>query len=303
MFTEGLIVPGIHTGLPAPMERPITSIVTHGFSAEPRCFADTAPIALPPDAPASRLAWVAGGGGIGDYAIAIHSDRMSDSRLRVLEILRAAIFSSRLGIYPTGLSPLASRVFGGLLAALAPHVPEPGRLFAVLPRLERELTAFAWVDSVARLETPSPTKSQIAASLLPGTAFGVSVSPDQEIVRLSSDRRLPELPELDGDREVVVANRTANPSWVAESVEPAFGGLEVRDEEEPEGDPSKWWGTRQVVEVVAYPTDVRALADRLSRGLRASPCRWCGEPMAAKLCPFCRQRRVRRRRPAPAVAA
>lgn len=286
------------------MERPITSIVTYGFSAEPGSLGPTAPIALPEDAPASRLAWLAGGRvGVSEYAIAIHSHNMADSRLRLLEMLRATIFFSRLGIYATGLSPLAARVFGGLVAALAPHVPEAGRLFAVMPRLESELAAFAWVDSVARLRSPSPSKAQAAASLLPGTSFGVSISPEQRILRLSSEHRFPEPPELEGDWEVVVAGRSANSSWVTDSVEPAFGGLDVRDEGEPEGDPSEWWGTRQVVEVVAYPTDVRALADRLLRGLRAAPCRWCGEPMAGKLCPFCRQRRARRGHPTPAVAA
>lgn len=304
MVTGERTFPGIHTSPRCPWRGPITTIVTHGFSAEPRSFGPTPPVALPGEAPASRLAWLARGGvEAGAYAIAIHSDRMPDAQLRVLEMLRTTVFSSRLGIYATSLSPLASRVLGGLVAAIAPHVPESGRLFAVLPRLESELAVFAWVDSVARLTSPSPTKAQTAASLLPGVSFGVSISPRREVVRLSSERRFPEPPDLEGDWEVVVAGRTANPSWIAESVEPAFGGVDVRDEEEPEGDPSGWWGTRQAVEVVAYPTDAGALAERLSRGLRASPCRWCGEPVAGKLCPFCRQRRMRRRHPTTAVAA
>ena len=63
-----------------------------------------------------------------------------------------------------------------------------------------------------------------------------------------------------------------------------------------------WWGTGKLVESVAYPFDVQALAKELVDAADPWTCRWCRELIARSPCPLCghRGRPVRRRPPQPA---
>ncbi len=138
-----------------------------------------------------------------------------------------------------------------MLAALASELPAKlgaaGLAHAALPALEAQLYRFAWLGSVKGLDEPSPRLIEHAASWWSWTQFAVSSWPAPAVRRLT-----------DQDRGVPV----------------------------PEHGPT-WWRTDRLVEAVAYPSDVAALAGRLAAGLEARRCRWCVEPIAAAPCPFC----------------
>jgi hypothetical protein len=230
-------------------------------------------------------------------AIALYSDRSAPADVRHLEMLRSIAFGSRLAVVAVSAPPLAAGVLASLLSSLSEHIDAPGLLLAALPRLERELVSLAWVDRVTGLGHLGPGVVQRALSLVPGTSFGASLTPEPVVRRLTKQDLSVPVPAIEGPMRGLVAGRSANPSWVAEFVEPALAGVELEEVEPSEWVPD-WWGTSKVVEVVAHPTDIAELAARLTRGLRRSPCQWCAELIAADRCPFCRQRQSRSHPPA-----
>lgn len=269
-----------------------TSLFAFGIEADALVEDQDSLVRLPSSATLGHMAWLvrkaeagATNGGR-PHALALRPDRLSETSVRQLETLRSALFASRLAIHATPLPPLAAGILAGLAAGLLERL-EPGVLFAGLRRLERELTTVAWVDSVAGLAHPRPSGSQRAASHLPGSAFMVSVTPEPEVRRLSRRESSEMPPRPPTPARALVAGRSAASEWVGETVEPALSGATLEDVELPAASPA-WWGTRRVVEVVAYPTDLDALAARLSRG-RHESCQWCGAAIAARRCPFCGQ--------------
>jgi hypothetical protein len=269
-----------------------TSVFVFGIEANALVEGQESLVRLPSSATLAHMAWVArkaesdAGNGEAHLALALRPDRLPSGSVRQLDTLRSTLFSSRLAVHATPLPPLAAGVLAGLAAGLLERL-EPGVLFAGLPRLERELTALGWVDSVAGLDHPAPSGSQRVASRLPGSSFQVAVSPEPGVRRLSRPEPLEPPPASLVPARVLVAGRSTRPEWVREVVEPAFPEATIEDVELPET-AAEWWGTRRVVEVVAYPTDLDALASRLSRG-RSRTCHWCGAIVAGRRCPFCRQ--------------
>lgn len=279
---------------------------TFGLEAEPAAPGDEPVLAVPESGTAAHMAWLLGDLASsrleGERFVALRPERIADPALRRFELLRSTLFRSTLGVHATPLPPLAARVLAGLAAVLARKVAAPGLLMAALPRLERELTVLARLDRVTGLRHPAPSVSQHAASMLPGSAFGVVLGEEPVVKRLSGrDSTLP-VPRPSGPSRVLVAGRTHAPGWVEEFVASLFASNEVEDVEVPEEATEAWWGTKKVVELVAHPTDLSALAARVAGRRRGRPCEWCGATVAKSPCPFCRQ--VQLRRPsAPAEAA
>jgi hypothetical protein len=275
---------------------PTTSLLTVGFQAGDLASDSLLVTGLPESASPGRMAWLlnktGGRGGRSPHAIAVMSDRAPAETVRRVETLRAALPEARLAIHRTALPPLAAGALASVAASMADVLEAPGVLFAALGRIEKEIVTLAWTDRVAALRHVGTSMAQNAIAMVPGTSFGVSLTPEPVVRRLTRKDLAVPVPETRGPLEVVVAGRESNPEWVADFVEPAFVEHAVRDVELPEGSPA-WWGTRRVVEVVAYPTDARSLVGRVTRGLRRSSCGWCGEAIASAVCPFCRQPRKR----------
>ena len=96
------------------------------------------------------------------------------------------------------------------------------------------------------------------------------------------------LPAIGRPSRLAVSDHGGDTGWIA-SVNAALGGLEVRDVP-PTPNGAKWWGTRKLVESVAYPVDVEALGPELTAAAEPWTCRWCGEPIAGSPCPLCGHR-------------
>lgn len=252
--------------------------------------------ALPADGSPAHLAWLLGPrpgrDGAPGHCVAIRPRTVPEPSLRNLGVLGSTLLPARLAIRPTALPPAAMGVLARLANALVERLPSAGALVAALPRLERELVVLAWADTVAALHHPPPSVAQHALSLVPGSSFEVSFSPDPTVRRLTRREGNNGLQRTERRVEVLVVGRRANPDWVSRTVEAAFAGHPIIDVDPPEDE--SWWGTERVVEVVAYPTDLDALAERLNQRLALSECGWCGAVIASKSCPFCRQPRRRR---------
>ena len=223
-----------------------------------------------------------------------------DARER-LAMVRSMLDTHRLAIHATALPPLAATALASLASAAAPHVPSTGVLASLLPELEQRVYWFTWLGSVTGLSTPAPSFAQHVASLTPGSAFGVSSYPEPIVSRLHREGPTVPLPELRGPHRLVVAPAGGDPGWVLDGVNPALGGLEVRQvEATPRG--AEWWGTGKLVEAVAIPLDAERLARELTAGLDPWVCRWCRELVARSPCPLCghRGRPAHRRASAPA---
>lgn len=275
------------------------SLFTYGFEAATVVPGQTPVVSVPAGATTEHMAWlldrhVKNGWGKG-VTVVIHSDRAPAAAVRQLDIIRSTLFRSRLVSYATAASPVAARILAGLAAAVGPFMSAPGLRLAALPQIECELAVLACLDSVARLDRPPSSVAQTAASMLPGSAFGVVLGAEPAVKRLSTRSPGLPMPEVTSDAKVVVGGRANHPEWVGDFVEPAFDGHRVEDVEVSEAAVEAWWGTKRVAEVVAHPTDVTALAERVVGGFRGSKCDWCGERVAQSPCPFCGQVRLKTR--------
>jgi hypothetical protein len=225
---------------------------------------------------------LAGGGRtvaiVGDWLDAEQRDRVHSAR--------TLLDTDRVALVETDLPPLAAGVLTALADALAARSPQAGELVAALPALAGELTVVSWLASVSKLRRPAPSVAQHARSALPGSAFAVVVAPDEHVHTLGrNDSGIEIAPAGQPAQLVVASGEGGDTAWVLETLNPALGSLPVLEVAPSEAGPS-WWGTSKLVEAVAAPTDLPALAARLlPSGLAA--CRWCGEPLAASPCPFC----------------
>jgi hypothetical protein len=220
------------------------------------------------------------------HAIAVYPTWAPPSSLQRLATVRAATDIRRLAVYPTSLPPLAGAVLAELAAAVSTYVPSPGVLLSGLRLLEKELIVAAWLGSVARLREPQPTLAQHLASWWPRTAFAVALLPQPIIRRLTKkDRRLA-VPEPREPIRLAVSVHEGDPGWVREVLVPSLG-LPPVDQVAPTPEGPSWWGTRRLVEVVGHPTDISAMAGRISLGVEGSLCGWCDETIASNPCPFC----------------
>ncbi len=221
----------------------------------------------------------------GRHVVAIHPRWFaSASRLR-LEMADCLLGRPRLALYETSLPPLAGGVLAALASALSIRLGSPGLTHAALPDLEEQLHRFAWLGSVKGLEEPSPRLIQHATSWWPWTKFAVSSWPQPAVRRLTKQDRGVPLPELAGPHGLAFSIHEGDPAWVTATLAPALGLEPAEVAATPHG--PAWWGTDRLVEAVAYPTDMAALAARLGAALEARTCGWCGELVAAEPCPFC----------------
>ena len=237
----------------------------------------------------------------GGSVIAITPEWIGRDAIARVAMVRTMLDTHRLALYETALPPLAATVLASLASAAAPHAPSTGVLASLLPELEAELYVYTWLASVTGLATPAPSFGQHVASIMPGSAFGVTSWPEPAVHRLHGDGPGVPVPQLARPARLVLAPRAGRTDWLTDAVNPALGGLELRRVEPTPGGAS-WWGTSKLVEGVAYPIDVEALVGELVARLDPWTCRWCRELVARSPCPLCghRGRPARRRAPAPA---
>jgi hypothetical protein len=244
---------------------------------------------------------VRSGAEAGGHVLAIVPQWLDGGALLRLQMVESALDDETMTIHQTPLPPLAGAVLASLASALAPHLRSRGLLVSLLPEIEAELHVFTWLGSVSGLSTPVPTLGQHLASLSPGSAFGVSSYPEPTVHRLGRDVPGVPLPQIDRPARLAVSDHGGDASWIT-AVNAALGGLEVREVEPTPNGPS-WWGTGKLVESVAYPVDVEALAHELVTAADPWTCRWCRELIARSPCPVCGHRGRAPRRRAPALPA
>src|SRR4051812_6695118 len=241
---------------------------------------------------------VRSGSEAGGHVLAIVPQWLKGDGLLRLEMVESALDDETLTICETPLPPLAAAVLASLASAIASHLPSRGVLVSLLPDIESELHVFTWLGSVSGLSTPAPKLSQHLASLSPGSAFGVSSYPEPTVHRLGREAPGVPLPRIERPSRLAVSDHGGDASWIA-AVSQALGSLEVREVEPTPNGPS-WWGTGKLVESVAYPIDVAALANELVNAADPWTCRWCRELIARSPCPMCGHRGRPPRRPTAA---
>jgi hypothetical protein len=220
-----------------------------------------------------------------EAVVVIHPSWDAEPSLQRVETVRSAFAGNRLVTYGTALPPLAGAVLVALSSAVAPLTRSAGALLAGLPVLEAHLLVLAWLARVTRLHEPAPSLWQHALSLLPGTAFGVSSWPEPSVRRLTArDPSLP-LPRASGRYRVAAASRDGDMAWVRDTVVPALGAPSLIEVPPTAAGPD-WWGTRRLVEVVAYPLDLAPLLARIDAQPTRS-CTWCGTETPPGACAFC----------------
>ena len=222
-----------------------------------------------------------------DHVIAVYPEYAAEPLLARLETVRTALNTSKLAPYATKLPPLAGAGLTSLASAVAPYIKAPGVLFAALPNLEAELVVLAWLGSVSKLHNPSPSMGQHILSMWPTSAFAVSFWPEPTVKTLRKNDRALSLPTTFRPMMLATAPRDgADATWVEEVILPGLGmPPTVRFDPTPLG--PRWWGTPRLVEAVAYPVDVPVIARRITQSLSPFLCRWCGDAIASRHCPFC----------------
>jgi hypothetical protein len=238
----------------------------------------------------------------GGHVIAIAPEWVGSEAIERLRMARSMLDTHRVAVHETGLPPLAATVLASLVSAAGPFAPSAGVLASLLPELEAELHVVTWLGSVTGLSTPTPSFGQHLASLAPGSAFAVSSYPEPAVHRIGGGGDAVPLPRIERPSRLVVAARDGDVGWIANTVNPALGGLESRQIEPTPGG-QKWWGTGKLVEAVVFPIDVERLTGELSSALDPWVCRWCRELIARSPCPLCGHRgRPARRGARPASA-
>jgi len=235
--------------------------------------------------------------------IAIYPAWHRDPSLQRLQTVRSALDSTQVLFHGSWLPPLAGSVLCALAAAVAGRTTLPGLLMAALPLLERHLLPVAHLRSVGRLRHPTPTMGQHLASWWPPSSFAVSWWPQPGVRRLRArDRAIPLPPPVAWDHAALdtmalAGGQEDTRAWARTSVAAPLGIDDVR-EVAPAPLAGRYWGTSRywgvnfVLEAVAFPSDVDALAAAVLDGSRVHPCRWCGELVDATACPFCGMERV-----------
>jgi hypothetical protein len=217
--------------------------------------------------------------------VAIIPRLWSEQAIRRLQTVQLASGRPPVAYYVTDAPPLAGGVLAALAAMLATRFEQAGVLLAALPAVERELIWVTWLRSIRRLRQPAPSLRQRSASLVSRRGFVVSSWPEPGVHVVRDRRPTPPLPELLAQFQLAVAPNGGDPEW-ARAVSAELAGVPTRQYEAAPLGPS-WWGTEQLVETVAYPIDVEALAEHAGGPVVTAECRWCGERISSQACPFC----------------
>jgi len=221
------------------------------------------------------------------HVIAIYPDYAAEPLLARLETVRTALNTRKLAPYATALPPLAGAALTSLASAVTPYIKAPGVLFAALPNLQAELVVLAWLGSVSKLNNPSPSMGQHLLSMWPTSEFAVKFWPEPTVKTLRKKDKALSLPTTFRPMMLATAAREgADATWVDEVVLPGLGmPPTLRFDPTPLG--PRWWGTARLLEAVAYPVDVPVIARRITQSLSPFLCRWCGDAIATRHCPFC----------------
>jgi hypothetical protein len=253
------------------------------FSGQPPAV----PIPGPPGREDLRDLFDAIGGPIrgGASEIVIVGDWLPPETLERVRTIRSLLQTDRVAIHITDLPPLATSVLAALTAALAPLAVSAGALAGAIDQIADELLVLAWAGSVAGLRHPGVSLLDHARSALPWSSFAVGVQPESFVQPTSVGAELPLAPPERPIELLVAPDEDADLDWIVDVVAPALGGVGIR-QIPPTLHGAEWWGTTRLAEMVGVPTSIDALA-AATLPHSASPCLWCGEPIAATPCPFC----------------
>jgi hypothetical protein len=258
-----------------------------------RLFAGQPPALPIPDPPSREelrdlLDAVAGALRRDDAVIVVVGGWLPEDTLRRVRTVHSLLDTDRVAIHVTELPPLATSVVAALAAALAPLAVSAGALAGSLDAIARELYVLAWTGSVARLQHPRVSLIHHARSLVPGSAFGVGLQPEQFVVPVGRVVSEPPLAVCEHELELLVAaTHKGDLAWIVDGVAPALGGVPVR-QLPPTIHGEKWWGSARLAEVVGVPASLEWL-ERAVLPRAVTPCIWCGEPIASSPCPLCGQ--------------
>lgn len=199
--------------------------------------------------------------------------------LAVRALLRAPVV-----IVPVALPLLGVLVVAATLSALLPDEPRPTLLADLTPSVTSRLHVLARISSVAGLRQPAPRLTQHARSILPGSAFLVTLQPLPSVAAWPAAGLLPEVPSgcvavVRGDEPELVGSDIRR-SWPDTPVVPLTNMDGARD----------WWGARKTTEVIVMPVEIDSL--RLELSAPAMLCRWCHQPARARLCSGCSMLRL-----------
>ncbi len=222
----------------------------------------------------------------GRKVIALYPAWRAEDAQRAINFARGALRTDRIAGISVDLSPLALSLIADQLAYLAPYLP-PGMIAALSRELPKHLLAGAWLRTVSNLSTLPTSMRQHVGSYAPSVSFLAFCAPSAQVGRLRPDElasRLPFRPvrpvQLLYSTPDSVTTRTFDDN-LPRVIQPV---ATRRLPAQPLG--NTYWGTGKYVEFVALSAHPQALA-YAAGSIKTSTCAWCGEPMAARPCPFC----------------
>ncbi len=222
----------------------------------------------------------------GRRVVALYPAWQSTDARKAVDFARAALRTDHIAGISVDLSPLALSLIADQLAYLAPYLP-PGMVAALSTELPKHLLAGAWLRTVSGLSTLPTSLRQHMGSYAPTVSFLAYCAPSAQVGRLrpSDAISVPFRPV----QPVQLLCSTPDPSITRvfdENLPQAIQPVATRTlPVQPLG--STYWGTHKYVEFVALSAHPQALA-YAAGALRATECTWCGEPVTATPCPFCR---------------
>ncbi|MDA2811127.1 hypothetical protein O4J56_10810 [Nocardiopsis sp. RSe5-2] len=227
----------------------------------------------------------------GRAVVALYPAWRPEAARRAVVHARSRTLSDEIAGIPLPLSPLALSVLADRLAGLAPVHP-PGIVAAAARELPRHMLAGACLHSVAGLGALPTSTALHAASYLPGSTFLALSCPTAEVLRIPHGELGESLPPLpsppDAPLQVSACSGTTGSAAFDDDLMPALRTATAHVvPSQPLG--PVFWGTTRYTEFAAFESGPRSLARALG-ALRTVLCRWCGQQVDRKVCPFCRSR-------------
>ncbi len=223
----------------------------------------------------------------GRKVVALYPAWQDSDAQRAINFARGALRTDHIAGVGVNLSPLALSLIADQLSYLAPYLP-PGMVAALSDELPKHLLAGAWLRTVSNLSTLPTSLKQHMGSYAPTVSFLAYCAPNTQVGRLRPAevaRRLPFRPV----QPVQLLCSTPDPGITKlfdENLPQAIQPVATRTlPAQPLG--PAYWGTDKYVEFVALSAHPQALA-YAAGAIRAAACSWCGEPVSAQQCPFCR---------------
>lgn len=200
-----------------------------------------------------------------------------------VDTVRSLLRTTRLVGCSLASSPLGCAVVASLAAETASTTDSAGRLIALLPALEANVHTLAWLGSLRGLARPAPTMAQHLASWWPGTSFTAASWHRPALRRTVADHAVA-FPPVEGPRGLALAaDDDDGETWLRRAVGGQGPVVDVASDPRPRA----YWGTTLVAEAAAYPLDPERLTGAVANETSLQTCPWCGEGVAASVCPFC----------------